>query len=302
MRRIFYFLVTNIAVLAVLSVVWFILTSVFDIPEYYAGGLNLTYLLVLALVLGMGGSFISLALSKWSAKRMSGAKVIEKPTTETEMWLVGTVERIAKQAGIGTPEVAIYEGPVNAFATGMKKDKALVAVSTGLLDAMSRDEVEAVLGHEVAHIANGDMVTLTLIQGVLNTFVIFLSRIVGYFVDRVLLKNNRGMGIGYFASVIVAQIIFGILAAMVVAWFSRKREFRADAGSAQYTERDKMISALQRLKEGTHPKPLPDEMRAMGIVGGWRKGIGKLMMSHPPLDDRIAALRNPTMGGRGQRI
>lgn len=302
MRRIFYFLVTNIAVLLVLSVVWGIITTVFDIPSYYMGGLNLTYLLFFALVLGMGGAFISLALSKWSAKRMSGAQVIEKPTNETEMWLLGTVERIAKQAGIGTPEVAIYQGPVNAFATGMKKDKALVAVSTGLLESMSRDEVEAVLGHEVAHIANGDMVTLTLIQGVLNTFVIFLSRVVGYFVDRVLLKNDRGMGIGYWVSTIVAQIVFGILAAMVVAWFSRKREFRADAGGAQYTERDKMISALQKLKEQMHPQPLPDEMRAMGINGGWRKGIGKLMMSHPPLDERIEALRNPTMGARGRHI
>lgn len=291
MKRVFLFLVTNIAVLLVLSVAASILIRALGIEEI-PGGLNLQSLIIFAAVIGFGGSFISLAMSKWMAKRATGAMVIEQPRNATEQWLFETVRRQAKQAGIGMPEVAVYEAPdINAFATGMRRDAALVAVSTGLLQAMDKDEAEAVLGHEITHVANGDMVTLALIQGVLNTFVIVLSRVIGYFVDRVLLKNDRGFGIGYFVTSIVAQIVLGILASMIVMWFSRQREFRADRGGAKLAGREKMIAALQRLKTMHEPAQLPEQMAAFGIssgqVGGWKR----LFMSHPPLDERIAALQ-----------
>ena len=292
MKRIFLFLLTNIAVLLVLSVTASLLMKFLGVQEI-PGGLNLEALIVFAAVIGFGGSFISLAMSKWMAKRATGAVVIESPRNSAEQWLVETVRRQAKLAGIGMPEVAIYEAPdVNAFATGMSRNHALVAVSTGLLDAMDRDEAEAVLGHEVTHVANGDMVTLALIQGVLNTFVIVLSRAIGYFVDRVLLKNDReGMGVGYFVASIVAQIVLGILASMIVMWFSRQREFRADRGGARLASRDKMVAALERLKLMHEAPQLPNQMAAFGINGGIGGGLKRLFMSHPPLDERIAALK-----------
>jgi heat shock protein HtpX len=241
----------------------------------------------------MGGAFISLAMSKWSAKRMVGAQVIERPRTEVEHWLVGTVQRQARAAGIGMPEVAIYDAPdVNAFATGMNRNNALVAVSTGLLRSMNRDEAEAVLAHEVSHVANGDMVTLALIQGVVNTFVIFLSRIIGHLVDRVVFRNERGHGPAFFVASLVAQLVLGVLASMIVMWFSRQREFRADIGGARLAGRDRMIAALERLRRGRDAEPLPDQLAAMGISGG--RGIGgirRLFMTHPPLEERIEALR-----------
>jgi heat shock protein HtpX len=286
------FVATNIAVLFVLSISASILIRVLGIQEM-PGGLNLQALIIFAAVIGFGGSFISLAMSKWMAKRATGATVIEQPRNSTEQWLVETVRRLAKQAGIGMPEVAVYEAPdVNAFATGMSRDSALVAVSTGLLNAMDKDEAEAVLGHEITHVSNGDMVTLALIQGVLNTFVIVLSRVVGYFVDRVLLKNDRdSVGVGFFVSSMVAQILLGILASMIVMWFSRQREFRADAGGAKLAGRDKMIAALNRLKAMHEPAQLPDQMAAFGISGSPAGGFKRLFMSHPPLDERIAALK-----------
>ena len=292
MKRILLFVATNIAVLFVLSISASILIRVLGIQEM-PGGLNLQALIIFAAVIGFGGSFISLAMSKWMAKRATGATVIEQPRNSTEQWLIETVRRLAKQAGIGMPEVAVYEAPdVNAFATGMSRDSALVAVSTGLLNAMDKDEAEAVLGHEITHVSNGDMVTLALIQGVLNTFVIVLSRVVGYFVDRVLLKNERDSGgIGFFVSSMVAQIVLGILASMVVMWFSRQREFRADAGGAKLAGRDKMIAALNRLKAMHEPAQLPDQMAAFGISGAPGGGFKRLFMSHPPLDERIAALK-----------
>ncbi|MBI3570095.1 MAG: protease HtpX [Gammaproteobacteria bacterium] len=292
MKRILLFVATNIAVLLVLSVTASILTRALGIEEI-PGGLNLQSLIIFAAVIGFGGSFISLAMSKWMAKRATGAMVIEQPRNNTEQWLIETVRRLAKQAGIGMPEVAVYEAPdVNAFATGMSRDSALVAVSTGLLQAMDKDEAEAVLGHEITHVANGDMVTLALIQGVLNTFVIVLSRAVGYFVDRVLLKNDRdSVGIGFFVSSLVAQILLGILASMIVMWFSRQREFRADRGGAKLAGREKMIAALERLKAAHEPAQLPDQMAAFGISGGRDGGWKRFFMSHPPLDERIAALQ-----------
>ncbi len=291
MKRVLLFVATNIAVLLVLSISANILIRALGIQEL-PGGLNLQSLIIFAAVIGFGGSFISLAMSKWMAKRATGATVIEQPRNGTEQWLFDTVRRLAKQAGIGMPEVAVYDAPdINAFATGMRRDAALVAVSTGLLQAMDKNEAEAVLGHEITHVANGDMVTLALIQGVLNTFVIVLSRAVGYFVDRVLLKNERGFGVGYFVSSIAAQIVLGILASMIVMWFSRQREFRADRGGAKLAGREKMIAALQRLKAVHEPAQLPEQMAAFGIssgqVGGWKR----LFMSHPPLDERIAALQ-----------
>ncbi len=240
-------------------------------------------------VIGFAGSFISLAMSKWAAKRSTGAQVIEQPSNEMERWLLATVTRQAAAAGIQTPEVAIYDSPdVNAFATGARRNSALVAVSTGLLKGMTRDEAEAVLAHEVSHVANGDMVTLTLIQGVVNTFVIFFSRIVGHWIDRVIFKTERGYGIGYYVGSIVAQILFSFLASIVVMWFSRRREFRADAGAAELAGRNKMVNALKRL-ESSSTEPLPKELAAFGIGGG-RSKFGKLFMSHPPLKERIAAL------------
>jgi len=254
-------------------------------------GLNLYGLLVMAGIFGFGGAFISLLISKWIAKKATGARVIEVPSNMAERWLVDTVKRQASAAGIGMPEVAIYDAPeINAFATGWNRDNALVAVSTGLLQNMSQDEAEAVLGHEVTHVANGDMVTLTLIQGVLNTFVIFLSRVIGTIVDRAVFKVERGQGPAFFVTVIVAQIMLGVLASIVVMWFSRLREFRADAGGAALAGRDRMIAALERLKLNHEQSQLPAQISAFGISGGG--GFARLFMSHPPLDERIAALRN----------
>jgi len=291
MSRIFLFLATNIAIMLILSVS----LSLLGFNGYMdANGidLNLQGLLIFAAVFGMGGSFLSLAISKWMAKRTTGAQVITEASNETERWLLDTVRSQAKRAGIGMPEVAIFPSPApNAFATGMSRNNALVAVSTGLMDNMSQDEVEAVLAHEVTHVANGDMITLALIQGVINTFVMFFSRIIGHFVDRVILKNERGHGIGFYITMIIAEIILGILASIIVMWFSRKREYRADIGGADLAGREKMIAALERLKAGSTPQPLPDQLAAFGIAGGIGGGLKKLFMSHPPLDERIAALR-----------
>jgi heat shock protein HtpX len=288
MKRIFLFLATNIAVLVVLSLV----CSIFGVDRFLTrNGLNLEALLVFSAIFGMGGSFISLAMSKWMAKMSTGAKVIEQPSNSAEAWLLATVEREARSAGIGMPEVAVYEAPEpNAFATGMSKNSALVAVSTGLLRSMNQDEIEAVLGHEVTHIANGDMVTLTLIQGVLNTFVIFLSRVIGYMVDNALRRDDDrgGVGFGYYITSMVLQVLLGFLATMIVCWFSRWREFRADAGGAHLAGRRKMIAALQRLKSAHEGSTLPQSMTAFGIANG----VKNLFATHPPLDERIAALQN----------
>ncbi len=289
MKRIFLFVLTNLAVLVVLS----LSMKLLGLDRALMGtGFNPTAVLIMAGIIGFGGAFFSLAISKWSAKMMTGARVIDTPSNLTERWLVDTVHKQARAAGIGMPEVAIYDAPdVNAFATGMNKDNALVAVSTGLLQNMSREEAEAVLGHEVSHVANGDMVTLALIQGVVNTFVIFLSRVVGYVVDRIILKNERGEGIGYFATVIVAELVLGILASIIVMWFSRQREFRADSGGARLAGREKMIAALRRL-QAVHeaPNALPAQMKAFGIREG-KGGLSRLFMTHPPLEERIEALR-----------
>ena len=288
MKRVFLFVATNVAILVVLSIVLRLL-GVERILDEQGVGLNYEALLVFCAVFGMGGSFISLAMSKWMARRMTGARVIADPRGDAELWLVQTVKRHADAAGIGMPEVAVYEGPPNAFATGARRDSALVAVSTGLLRGMTRDQVDAVLGHEISHVANGDMITLTLIQGVLNTFVLFLSRVVGYFVDRVVLRNERGLGVGYFVTTIAAQILFGILASLIVMGFSRRREFRADAGGARLAGRQNMIAALESLKRGA--EPLPEQLAAFGIAGGTGLGLKRLFMSHPPLDERIEALK-----------
>jgi heat shock protein HtpX len=292
MKRVFLLVATNFAVLAVLSISMQLLGI--DRALSQETGLNLQGLLVMAAVLGFGGSFISLLISKWMAKRATGAHVIEVPSNMTERWLVDTVKRQAEKAGIGMPEVAVYDAPeINAFATGWNRNSALVAVSTGLLQNMSQDEAEAVLGHEVSHVANGDMVTLTLIQGVVNTFVIFLSRVVGFVVDRVLLKNERGHGPGFWVTTIVAELVLGILASIIVMWFSRRREFRADAGGATLAGRGKMIAALERLKlNHEQPAQLPDAVKSFGISGGVGGGLKQLFMSHPPLDERIAALKS----------
>jgi heat shock protein HtpX len=291
MKRILLFLATNIAVLVVLSIVMRLL-GVDRILNESGTGLNMYNLLIFSAVFGFGGSFISLAISKWMAKRMMGAKVITNPRSAAEIWLVDTVKKHATMANIGMPEVAIFDSPSpNAFATGMNKNKALVAVSAGLLNSMNKEEIEAVIGHEISHVANGDMITLSLIQGVVNTFVIFLSRIVGYFVDRVILKNEEGQGIGFFITTIVAQIVFGVLASIIVMWFSRKREFIADAGGAKLAGTQSMIAALEKLKKGVG-EPLPDQMSAFGINGKPSShGLKLLFMSHPPLDDRIEALK-----------
>ncbi|MCG2634087.1 MAG: protease HtpX [Gammaproteobacteria bacterium] len=288
MSRIFLFLATNLAVLFVLGTV----VQLLGLDVYLAEqGMNYSGLLIMAAVFGMGGSFISLALSKFMAKRMTGAQVIQQPRTEEERWLTTTVERQARVAGIGMPEVAIYPGAeVNAFATGMSRNKALVAVSRGLLNQMTRDEAEAVLAHEITHVANGDMVTLSLLQGILNTFVIFLAHIIGRLVDRVVFKNERGTGIGFFMVYMAAQMLLGIVASVIVMWFSRRREYRADAGGAQLAGRNKMIAALQRLQAQSEPGQLPDEMAAFGISGGG-SGFKRLFMSHPPLAERIDVLR-----------
>ena len=287
MKRIVLLVLTNLLVVVVLGVV----ASLLGVNQYLTGsGLNLGLLLGYALVIGFGGAFISLLISKPLAKWSSGVQLIEQAQNADEAWIVQTVQRLAQQSGIGMPEVGIFEGEPNAFATGAFRDSALVAVSTGLLQGMTRDEVEAVLGHEVAHIANGDMVTMTLIQGVMNTFVVFLSRVIGYAVDSFLRKNDEqrsGPGIGYYVTTIALDIILGFAAAMVVAWFSRQREFRADAGAAQLMgNRQPMINALARLG-GMTPGELPKSVAAFGIAGG----IGQLFSTHPPIEERIAALR-----------
>jgi heat shock protein HtpX len=294
-KRIGLFLITNLAILIVLSITLRLL----GIDSYLAqgGGLNLNALLVFAAVFGFGGSFISLAMSKWIAKRATGAHVIDTPRNAVEQWLMDTVRRQAQLAGIGMPEVAVYDGPeINAFATGMNKNNALVAVSTGLLNSMNREEAEAVLGHEVSHVANGDMVTLALIQGVVNTFVIFFARVIGNIVDKVVFKTENGHGPAFWIASIAAELILGILASIIVMWFSRQREFRADAGGAQLAGREKMIAALQRLKAAYEPSTLPDSVKAFGISGGEGMGLKRLFMSHPPLDERIEALRAGAVG------
>ncbi|MFZ9440125.1 MAG: protease HtpX [Hylemonella sp.] len=288
MKRIILFVLTNLAVVVVLGIV----ASLLGVNRYLTSqGLDLGLLLGYALVIGFGGAIISLLISKPVAKWSAGVRVIEQPQSPDEAWIVNTVRKFADQAGIGMPEVGIFEGDPNAFATGAFKNSALVAVSTGLLQNMTREEVEAVIGHEVAHIANGDMVTMTLIQGVMNTFVVFLSRVISYAVDSFLRRNDEessGPGIGYMISTIVLDIILGFLAAIVVAWFSRQREFRADAGAAQLMgRRQPMINALARLG-GLHAAELPKSMQAMGIAGG----IGQLFSTHPPIEERIAALQN----------
>lgn len=288
MKRVILFLITNLAVMLVLSATLRILGLDRHIT---AQGLNLTSLLVFSLIVGFTGSIISLLISKPMAKHSTGAHIIDPnaPRDRREAWLLDTVHQLADRAGIGRPEVAIYEGEPNAFATGAFRNDALVAVSTGLLESMSEEEVAAVLGHEVAHIANGDMVTLTLIQGVVNTFVVFLARVVGYFVDRTIFRTERGVGPGYYVTVIVCEIIFGVLASIIVAWFSRQREYRADAGSAQLLgSREPMIHALARLG-GVHPGELPKSFQASGIAGG--RAISALFSSHPPIPARIAALQ-----------
>lgn len=285
-KRVGLFLATNLAVLALASVVM----SLFGV-----NGSQFSGLLVIAAIFGFGGSFVSLLMSKWLAKRSTGAHVIETPRNEAEQWLLATVQRQARQAGIGMPEVAIYDAPeINAFATGANRNKALVAVSTGLLRALDRDQAEAVLGHEVSHVANGDMVTMALLQGVLNTFVIVLARIVGRVVDGYLSggRDNAGGGIGYFVVVFVLEMVFGLFASMIAMWFSRRREFRADAGGAGLAGRGKMISALEALSRNHDVSTLPRAIQAFGIAGGPGHGLRRLFMSHPPLEERIAALRS----------
>jgi heat shock protein HtpX len=290
MMRILLFLATNAAVLVLISVV-FQLFGIEGILAENGVDLNLQALLLLSAVIGFGGAFISLALSKFMAKRSMGVQLIVTPRNNSEQWLLDTVRRQAEEAGIGMPEVGVFNSPdPNAFATGMRRNSALVAVSTGLLQNMRADEVEAVLGHEVSHVANGDMVTMGLIQGVVNTFVIFLSRVIGHTVDRVVFKTERGYGPAYFITSIVAQILLSILASMIVMWFSRRREFRADSGGATLAGRQKMIGALRALQRAQEPQDLPGEFAAFGISGGKGGGLKKLFMSHPPLEERIAAL------------
>lgn len=291
MLRVLLFLGTNIAIMLVLS----ISLSLLGVNQYLneAGGIDFTSLLIFSAVLGMGGSFISLAMSKWMAKKSMGVQLIETPSSSQEQWLLSTVEWQAREAGIGMPEVGIFNSPQpNAFATGMSKNASLVAVSTGLLQTMTQEEVEAVLGHEVSHVANGDMVTLTLIQGIVNTFVIFFSRIIGHLIDKIVFKVERGYGPGYWIGVIFVQMILSILASMIVMWFSRYREFKADAGGAQLTGRNNMIAALRRLQQSSNTSALPDEMAAFGITGEKKINFQKLFMSHPPLEERIVALEN----------
>jgi heat shock protein HtpX len=287
MRRIFLFLLTNIAILVLLSITLSLL-GVESLLAENGSDLNLQALLIFSALFGFGGAFISLLISKWMAKRMTGAVVIKSPANNLEKWLLDLVKKQAKIVGIRTPEVAIFPSQsMNAFATGASKNKALVAVSQGLLDKMNQGEIEAVVGHEMSHVANGDMVTLTLIQGVVNTFVIFFSRVIGHFVDRVILKNNRGYGIGYFVTTIIAQIILSVLASTIVMYVSRKREFIADTGGADLAGHQNMIDALKRLGQ-VEPEPLPEQMAAFGIND--KSGFMALFSSHPPLEDRIAAL------------
>ncbi len=291
MKRIFLFLVTNLAIVLLLSITLRLL-GVEHLLAANRVDLDLNSLLVFAAVFGFGGSLISLAISKWSAVHLTGARVVQRPSNGAEQWLVATVERLAKQAGIGRPDVAIYDSPeLNAFATGPSRNNALVAVSTGLLYTMTQDEAEAVLGHEISHVANGDMVTLALIQGVVNTFVIFLSRVIGHAVDRLVFKTERGHGPAFWVTSIVSELVLGILATMIVMWFSRQREFRADAGGASLAGTGRMIAALQRLQLNHGGVPLPDQLAAFGIAGGLGSGMRRLFLSHPPLEERIAVLR-----------
>lgn len=290
MMRILLFLATNIAIMVVISLIFSVL-GLGNVLNAQGVGLDLNALLIMSAIIGMTGSVISLAMSKWMAKRSMGVQVIEQPQNQTEQWLVEVVRRQAQQAGIGMPEVGIFQtAEINAFATGMNKNSALVAVSSGLLQAMNADEVEAVIGHEMSHVANGDMVTMALMQGVVNTFVYFFATIIGYVVDKTVFKTERGNGPAYYIVQFVAQIVLGILASMLVMWFSRYREFRADAGGANLAGRTKMISALRALQRAHEPADLPGQLAAFGINGG---GMRKLFMSHPPLAERIAALENP---------
>jgi heat shock protein HtpX len=292
-KRVGLFLLTNLAVLALVSVVM----SILGVNPQQFGGL-----LIFAALFGFGGAFFSLLISKWMAKRATGAHVIETPRNEAEQWLLSTVQRQAQAAGIGMPEVAIYDAPeINAFATGANRNKALVAVSTGLLRAMDRDEAEAVLGHEVSHVANGDMVTMALLQGVLNTFVIVLARVVGRVIDGYLGGGRDSPGLGYYAIVFVLDMVFGLFASMIAMWFSRHREFRADAGGAALAGKPKMIAALERLAQTYGESTLPKQVAAFGISGGVGSGLKRLLMSHPPLEERIAALRNATPDVRDVR-
>lgn len=292
MKRIILFLATNLAIIVVLSITLRLL-GFERILDEQGSGLDINSLLLFAAVFGFGGSFLSLAMSKWTAKRITGAQVIEMPRNAQEHWLVATVQRQAKVAGIGMPEVAIYDAPdINAFATGMSRNDALVAVSTGLLNNMSQDEAEAVLAHEVSHVANGDMVTLALIQGVVNTFVIFLSRVIGHTVDRVVFKTEEGHGPAFWITTIISEMLLGILATIIVMWFSRQREFRADAGGASLAGRNKMIAALRRLQLTSQQAHLPDQLAAFGISGSIGSELTRLFMSHPPLQERIAVLES----------
>jgi len=292
MKRVFYFLVTNLAIVLVLSITMPLLGVE---PFLNANGLNLNSLLIFAALMGFGGSFISLAISKWSAKRMSGAVTIENPKTPNEIWLINIVRKQSQAVGIQMPEVAIFNSPiVNAFATGMSRDSSLVAVSSGLLDMMTKDEAEAVIGHEISHIANGDMVTLTLIQGVVNTFVLFFSRVIGYTVDKVVFKTRQGTGPAFFITMIISELLLGVLASIVVMWFSRQREYRADFGGGQLVGKEKMIVALQRLKAQYESSALPKSIAALGISGEQGIGLKELFSTHPSLDDRIARLQQNT--------
>ena len=292
MKRIFYFLVTNLAIVLVLSVTMRLLGVE---PFLNANGLNLNSLLIFAAFMGFGGAFISLAISKWSAKKMSGAVTIENPKTPDEIWLMNTVKKQSETVGIQMPEVAIFNSPVvNAFATGMSRNSSLVAVSSGLLEMMTKDEAEAVIGHEISHIANGDMVTLTLIQGVVNTFVLFFSRVIGYTVDKVIFKTRQGTGPAFFITMIISELLLGVLASIVVMWFSRQREYRADIGGGQLAGNQKMIAALQRLKSQYESSALPKSIAALGISGEQGMGLKELFSTHPSLDDRIARLKQNT--------
>ena len=288
MKRILLFVLTNFAILMVASVTLRLLG--FE-PWLNQQGINFNSLLVFGALLGFGGSFLSLAISKWMAKKMMGVQVIGQPRNEPETWLLETVRRLAQQAGIGMPEVGFFDSPEpNAFATGARRNSALVAVSTGLVDRMNRQEVEAVLGHEISHVANGDMVTLSLIQGVVNTFVFVASRMIGNVVDKVVFRNERGHGPAFWITTIIAELVLAFLATMIVMWFSRQREFRADSGGARLAGRNNMIGALEALQR-SQAGALPDRLAAFGIAGGMGQGFKRLFMSHPPLDERIAALR-----------
>jgi len=288
MMRILLFLATNVAIMVAISIIFSIL-GLRSTLDAQGVNLNLDALLVMSAVIGMTGSVISLFMSKWSAKNAMGVHVIDRPQNQTEQWLVTTVERLSRQAGIGMPEVGVFQAPeANAFATGANRNNALVAVSTGLLQSMNADEVEAVIGHEISHVANGDMVTMALMQGVVNTFVYFFASVIGHVVDRVVFKTERGYGPAYYITQIVAQIALSILASMLVMWFSRYREFRADAGGAQLAGRQKMVSALRALQRSHEQPQLPGELAAFGINGG---GVQRLFMSHPPLEERIEALQ-----------